>query len=156
MEDMVAKGKTKSIGLSNFNVQQIKDVLAVCKIRPVCNQFEVNPNLHNNEWVDFCQKENIAVVAYAPLGSPECPYATSGRAVPLKSPLLANLAKKYNKSPAQLILRWLIQRDIVVIPKSANPVRLRENFEVKSRKNSPNHLTIYYKYLTSRPYRTVL
>ena len=127
---MVAKGKTKSIGLSNFNVQQIKDVLAVCKIRPVCNQFEVNPNLHNNEWVDFCQKENIAVVAYAPLGAPDRPWLKGDDPVPLKSEALANLSKKYNKSPAQLILRWLIQRDIIVIPKSANPERLAENINV--------------------------
>ena len=132
MEDMVAKGKTKSIGLSNFNVQQMKDVLAACKIRPVCNQFEVNPNLHNNEWVDFCHKENITVVAYAPLGSPECIYASSNRPIPLKSETVANLAKKYSKTPAQVILRWLIQRDIVVIPKSSSPNRLRENFDVRS------------------------
>ena len=130
---MVAKGKTKSIGLSNFNIQQVKDVLAACKIRPVCNQFEIHPNLHNNEWVDFCKKENLAVVAYAPLGSADRPWLKEGEPVPLKSEAIATLAKKYNKTPAQVILRWLIQRGLVVIPKSSKHQRLIDNMNVSNK-----------------------
>lgn len=68
---MVKLGKTKSIGVSNFNIQQLEDVLANCEIKPVCNQFEVNPLFQNNELVDFCQKHDIVVVGYAPLGAPD-------------------------------------------------------------------------------------
>jgi aldehyde reductase len=71
MEEQVTNGKTRSIGLSNFNIEQIKNVLAACKIRPVCNQFEIGPTLHNTELVEFCLKENIVPVAYAPLGAPD-------------------------------------------------------------------------------------
>lgn len=131
LEEMVRKGKTKSIGLSNFNPRQVKEILDMCTIRPVCNQFEVNPNLHNNEWIDYCKKENIAVVAYAPLGAPDRMWLKEEDPVPLKSEIVLNLAKKYNKSPAQVILRWLIQRDVIIIPKSANPSRLAENLNVK-------------------------
>lgn len=130
MEELVAKGKLKSIGLSNFNPSQIKEILSVCKIRPVCNQFEVNPFLPNNEWVDFCQKENIAVVAFAPFGAPDRPWQKPEDPVPLQNPFILSLAKKYNKSAGQIILRWLIQRDIVVIPKSVTPSRIEQNSQV--------------------------
>ena len=70
----MAEGKTKSIGVSNFNPEQLDHLISVCKIKPVCNQFEVNPYFHNDEWVDFCQKENIAVVGYAPIGALDRPW----------------------------------------------------------------------------------
>ena len=130
MEEMVRKGKTKSIGLSNFNPSQVKEILDMCRIRPVCNQFEVNPNLHNNEWIDYCRRENITVVAYAPLGAPDRSWSRDSDPVPLKSEIVAKLAAKYSKSPAQIILRWLHQRDLVLIPKSANPNRIKENLNV--------------------------
>ncbi len=130
MEEMVRKGKTKSIGLSNFNPKQVETILRMCKVRPVCNQFEVNPNLHNNEWIDYCQKENITVVAYAPLGAPDRSWSKQDDPVPLRSEQVGNLAKKYGKTPAQIILKWLLQRGLVVIPKSANPARIAENLDL--------------------------
>lgn len=69
MEDLLQQGKVKSIGISNFNIEQTKEILDNCKIRPVCNQVEVNPYFQNRELVDFCHKENIRIVAYAPLRS---------------------------------------------------------------------------------------
>ena len=130
LEELVEQGKTKSIGLSNFNSQQIKDILSVCKIRPVCNQFEVNPYLQNDELVDFCQKENIVVVGYAPLGAPDRAWLNEKDPRPLQHSFVVDLANKYNKSPAQVILRWLNQRNIVVIPKSVTPSRIQENIKV--------------------------
>jgi aldehyde reductase len=130
MEEMVRKGKTKHIGVSNFNVKQVQDVLNICQIKPICNQFEVNPLLHNNELVKFCQDNDIAVVAYAPLGAPDRSWLKSEDPVPLQHPSILELAAKYKKTPAQVILRWLIQRDIIVIPKSVTPARIAENADV--------------------------
>lgn len=132
MEEQVEKGKTKSIGVSNFNIEQLKDVLNSCKIRPVCNQFEVNPLFQNKELVKYCQQENVAVVAYAPLGAPDRGWSKDGDPIPLEDPKIKDLAKKHNKSPAQIILRWLIQRDIIVIPKSVTPSRIEDNGRVSS------------------------
>lgn len=71
LEECLRNGKTKSIGVSNFNIKQLEDVLANCDIKPVCNQFEVNPLFQNTELIEFCQNKNIVVVAYAPLGAPD-------------------------------------------------------------------------------------
>jgi alcohol dehydrogenase (NADP+) len=69
MEELVKEGKTKAIGVSNFNVKQLQDVLEHCKIKPVNNQVEVNPYVQNDELIEFCQKNNIVVSAYGPLGA---------------------------------------------------------------------------------------
>ena len=71
MENLVKNGKVKSIGVSNFNIKQLKDVLENCEIKPVCNQFEIHPLLQNDELIEFCHKNGIAVVAYAPFGAPD-------------------------------------------------------------------------------------
>ena len=134
MEELVATGKTKSIGLSNFNVEQVRDILNSCKIRPVCNQFEVHPLCQMNELVEFCQKNEIVVVAYAPMGAPDRFWGKPGDPVLLEQPQLVELAKRKNKSTAQIILRWLVQRGIVPIPKSVTPKRIQENAEVKYKK----------------------
>ena len=69
MEKLVESGKVKSIGISNFTIEQTKEILAMCKVRPVCNQVEVTPYFKNDELVAFCVKENIKIVAYASLRS---------------------------------------------------------------------------------------
>jgi len=130
MEKVVEQGKAKSIGLSNFNPAQTKEILAMCKIRPVVNQFEINPLLQNREWVDFCQSENIAVTGYAPIGANDRSWAETGDPMPLENPFILDLAKKYNKSPAQVILRWIIQRKCIAIPKSITASRIAENIQI--------------------------
>lgn len=130
MEELVKLGKVKSIGISNFNIEQTKEVLKICTIRPVCNQFEVNPLWQNEELVNFCHSENIAVVAYAPLGAPDRGWSKTEDPKPLQHPLILEMATRCNKTPAQVILRWLIQRNIIVIPKSVTPSRIAENTQV--------------------------
>jgi diketogulonate reductase-like aldo/keto reductase len=134
MEELVESGKVKSIGLSNFNIDQTKEILSMCKIKPVCNQIEVNPYFRNEELTNFCQSENIAIVAYAPLRSatykPGTSWLSSDVLPPQENLEIVSIAKKYNKTPAQVILRWLIQRNIVAIPKSVTPSRIAQNTEV--------------------------
>lgn len=130
MEELVELGKVKSIGVSNFNIEQVTEVLKICKIRPVCNQFEVNPLWQNEELVNFCQSEGIAVVAYAPLGAPDRGWLKPEDPLPLQNPVILEMAKRHNKSPAQVILRWLVQKNIIVIPKSVTPSRIEENSRV--------------------------
>jgi len=128
MEALVATGKVKSIGLSNFNVEQAQNILHMCKIKPVCNQVEISPTCRNEELVEFCLGKHVLPVAYTPLGAP-C-RVQSGEPNILELPLIVNLAKKYNKTPAQVVLRWLLQRDIAVIPKSVTPDRIKSNLDL--------------------------
>lgn len=130
LELLHSQGKAKSIGLSNFNIEQVKVILGMCKVRPVCNQFEVNPLLQNKELVDYCLSENIAVVGFAPLGAADRSWAVTGDPMPLENPVILDMAKKYNKTPAQVILRWLYQRNIIVIPKSVTPARIVQNIQI--------------------------
>lgn len=130
MEECVDQGLAKSIGLSNFNEQQIDRVLQNCKIKPVINQIEVNPNLSQSELIKFCKDRHIVVTAFCPLerfGASRDPAYPGPTA---QDPNVIEIAKKYNKTPAQIILRYLLELGISVIPKSVNPTRIKENFEV--------------------------
>lgn len=143
LEELVDQGKVKSIGVSNFNPEQLQDILNMCKYKPVCNQFEVHPLLQANEWVDFCQKNDVAVVAYAPFGAPDRFWGQPGDPVLLEQPQLLELAKKHSKSPAQIILRWLHQRDIIVIPKSVTPSRIQENANIFDFELTPEDMAVF-------------
>ena len=109
MEELVEEGKVKSIGLSNFNAQQVSDILKACTIRPVCNQFEIHPMLQCARLVEFCQQNEIVVVAFAPLGAPDRTWGKPGDPSILEQPELVALAAKKGRSVAQIILRWLVQ-----------------------------------------------
>jgi diketogulonate reductase-like aldo/keto reductase len=128
MEELIASGKVKNIGISNFNCQQTQDILDNCKIKPVSNQFEINPYCRNDKLVELCQKNGIVPVAYGPFGGTPTP-GKEGTKI-LEDPYINDLANKHNKSVGQIILRWLFQRDIVSIPKSTNPKRLKDNISV--------------------------
>ncbi|XP_051866565.1 aldo-keto reductase family 1 member A1-A [Pristis pectinata] len=130
MEKLLEKGLVKALGLSNFNARQIDDLLSVVTFRPVVNQVECHPYLIQNQLLDHCTKRKIIVTAYSPLGSPDRPWARPGDPKLLEDPRILEIAKKYGKSPAQVIIRWQLQRGIVCIPKSATPSRIKENIEV--------------------------
>ncbi|KAJ8973418.1 hypothetical protein NQ317_016701 [Molorchus minor] len=143
MEECVNLGLTKSIGLSNFNAEQIDRVLKKCKIKPVCNQVEVNPNLNQKKLIDFCRQRqrDIVIVGYCPLGRSE--YAgTPGFPDPtIYDPKVAEIAKKYNKTPAQVVLNYLISLGISVIPKSVTKSRIIENIDVFDFKLDPGDVS---------------
>ncbi|KAJ9598316.1 hypothetical protein L9F63_010994, partial [Diploptera punctata] len=129
MEECVKLGLVKNIGLSNFNSQQIERVLQAATIKPVVNQVECHPYLNQSKLIAFCKERGIVITAYSPLGSPNA-IAKQTTPAPLQDPKLLQLAKKYNKSVAQIILRYLIQHGTVPIPKSSNRKRLQENFDI--------------------------
>lgn len=130
MELCYEKGWTKSIGLSNFNTDQMKRILATAKIRPVCNQIECHPYLNQNQLIDYCKKEGIIIVAYSPLGSPDRPWAQPGDPSLLEEPAIIAMAKKYKKNPGQILIKWQVQRGVAVIPKSVTKSRIISNIDI--------------------------
>ncbi|XP_050449163.1 1,5-anhydro-D-fructose reductase-like [Cataglyphis hispanica] len=126
MEECVHQGLTRSIGISNFNSEQINRLLESAKIAPVNNQIEVNINVNQEKLVDFCKKRNITVTGYSPLGQPG---NSSGIENKLDNPVVLKIAKKYNKTPAQVALRYVFQHEVAPIPKSVTKSRIKENME---------------------------
>ena len=122
MEKAYKAGKVKAIGLSNFNEEQIREILSVCEVRPAVLQTEIHPYSQEKELKQFLAKEDIVIQAWYPLGH--------GDTALLQEPVFAKLAKKYGKSNAQIILRWHIQAGNVVIPGSKNPEHIRANFDL--------------------------
>jgi len=130
MEKAVDDGLIKSIGVSNFNKRQLEKLIANARIKPVINQFECHPYLTQRKLSDFCKSVGVTVTAYAPLGSPNRPWVTSDDPVLLEDPKILSLTKKYNKTAAQILIRYQIQRGHSVIPKSVTKSRIQSNFEV--------------------------
>lgn len=130
MEGCVDDGLTKSIGLSNFNSKQIQRVIDNAKIKPAMLQIECNPYFQQDRLLKFCHERGIHVTAYSPLGSPDRPWAKPEDPNLLEDPHVVQVAKRLGKSPAQVLLRWNIQRDVIVIPKSVTPSRIQENFQL--------------------------
>jgi len=136
MEEMVELGLTKSIGISNFNKKQIQKLVENGNIKPANLQIELHLYFQQKYLVDYCKNNNILVTAYSPLGSSS--YVKSKKPtksitepiIVLKDPEILKLAEKYSKTPAQILLRWIIQRGICPIPKSTNPERLKQNLNV--------------------------
>uniref|UniRef100_A0A0N5AXN1 Aldo_ket_red domain-containing protein n=1 Tax=Syphacia muris TaxID=451379 RepID=A0A0N5AXN1_9BILA len=138
LEGVYDKGLTKAIGVSNFSIPQIERVVHSAKI-PVHNvQVECYLYLPQFELAEVCKRNNISLTAYGPLGSPgRSSFKESGAKmewkpgpIPLEDPLVKKLAEKYNKTPAQILLRHLLQRQIAIIPKSVNANRIKENFNI--------------------------
>ncbi|XP_026477947.1 1,5-anhydro-D-fructose reductase-like isoform X2 [Ctenocephalides felis] len=129
MEECVQLKLARSIGVSNFNSEQIDRILAVCKIKPVTNQVECSPNLNQRKLIQFCKERDIVVTGYTPLGRPHDDRPGTP-VTALKSPIVEDLSKKYNKTPAQIVLRYLVEIGCVPIPKSVTPSRILENIQI--------------------------
>ncbi|MBL1225095.1 aldo/keto reductase [Enterococcus sp. BWR-S5] len=120
MEEIYASGRAKAIGVSNFHEHHIKDLLTTAKVKPMVDQIELHPTLTQEPLRAYLKQEGIAVEAWSPLG----------QGTILKDPVLVEIGKKYGKSAAQVIIRWHLQNDIIVIPKSVHEERIKENFDV--------------------------
>ncbi|CAO2595129.1 Aldo-keto reductase family 1 member C15 [Lemmus lemmus] len=126
-------GLTKSIGVSNFNHKQLELILNKpgLKYKPVCNQVECHPYLNQSKLLEFCKSKDIVLVAYSALGSQRDPdWISSDSPYLLEEPILKTIAKKHSRTPAQVALRYQLQRGVVVLAKSFNEKRIKENFEV--------------------------
>ncbi len=128
MEKAYHDGLTKAIGVSNFSVGKLERLLAKAVVVPAVNQVENHPLLPQNELVDFCHKNNIAVTAYSPLGST---FHAEGKSV-LNHDVVKKTAERLKITPAQAVLAWQMQRGLAVIPKSVHEERLKENFAAQA------------------------
>ena len=122
MEKAYKEGKVKAIGLSNFNKEQIEEILSICEVKPAVLQTEVHPYYQENDMKEFLKEPGMFIQAWYPLGH--------GDAGLLNEPVFAKLGEKYKKSSAQIILRWHIQAGNIVIPGSKNPEHIKDNFDV--------------------------
>lgn len=126
-EAVLEQGLVKSIGVSNFTVDQLSRLLKNCKVVPAVNQVEINLNLGQKELVDFCKKNNIQVVAYTPFGKMVPSRNDDSPALKFDDPIVSGIAKKHGKTVTQIALRYLYQRGLAFIPKTLTKSRVLEN-----------------------------
>ncbi len=122
MEKAYKEGKVRAIGLSNFNEEQIREILSVCEVKPSVLQTEVHPYYQEKELKKFLSRDDIKIQAWYPLGH--------GDSALLNEPIFKSLAEKYGKSTAQIILRWHTQDGNIVIPGSKNSDHIKANFDI--------------------------
>lgn len=127
MEQLVEEGLVKAIGVANFGVAQLLDLLTYANIKPAVNQVELHPYNSQPQLVAFCQRHDVQLTGYSPLGSP----GLSGHQIRLlDEPVLVSIAAAHGKTPAQVALNWNAARNVVVIPKSTTPERIDQNGQI--------------------------
>ena len=122
MEKAYKEGKVKAIGLSNFSEKMIREILEICEVKPAILQTEVHPYSQEKQLKKFLQQEGMVIQAWYPLGH--------GDKALIQEPVFTELAEKYHKSNAQIILHWHIQSGNIVIPGSKNPDHIKDNFDL--------------------------
>ena len=120
MEQLVRGGRCRAIGVSNFTIHHLEELLAVSATVPVVNQVEFHPFLYQRELLEFCRSHGIQLEAYSPLA----------RAERLRRPVPVHIARRHGRTPAQVVIRWSLQHELVVIPKSVRAERIAENADV--------------------------
>jgi len=130
LEELRNEGLVRSIGVSNYNVRLLRELLDVADVTPVLNQVERHPNLQQRDICEFCREHGILVQAWSPIAK--------GRVTDFTA--LRSIGRSHGKSPAQVTLRWQIQTGVAVIPKTTNPDRMRENLDVFDFELSPDEM----------------
>jgi len=146
---MKKEGLVRSIGVSNFNKHQCKRIMEECETPPAVNQIEIHPYLPNNDDVNWCQENGIVVTSYSPFGSPDRPWAKDEKPI-LGDEKIVALAEKYDKNAGQVVLRYLYQRKLIIIPKSVTPSRIRGNLEIFDFELSREDCKVFEEMTTTR------
>lgn len=120
LEEFKADGRAKSIGVSNFEPAHLTKLLAAAEITPAVNQIELQPYFQNVEAEKYCLEKDIKIEAWSPIAQGDV----------LDDPVITEIAENVNKTPAQTVLRWHIQKDRIIFPKSSTPSRIEENFDI--------------------------
>lgn len=120
MEEIYESGQVKAIGVSNFLIHHLEDLLKSCRIKPMINQIEFHPGYMQSDTLSWCKSADIIVEGWSPLGRGEI----------FNNPLIIRLAHKYNKTVAQIALRWATQHQVIPIPKASGKMRLKENISI--------------------------
>ncbi|HCY3052319.1 TPA: aldo/keto reductase [Staphylococcus aureus] len=121
MEELYEQGKVKAIGVCNFNIHHLEKLMAQSSIKPMVNQIEVHPYFNQQELQEFCDRHDIKVTAWMPL--------MRNRGL-LDDPVIVKIAEKYHKTPAQVVLRWHLAHNRIIIPKYQTPKRIQENIDI--------------------------
>lgn len=132
LEELYAQGKIKAIGVSNFLIHHLEDLLPECKVVPAVNQVEFHPELIQPELLDYCQGKGIQMEAWSPI--------MKGRVNEI--PEIIDIAAKYGKTPVQVVLRWDIQKGVITIPKSVKPERIISNGNIFDFELAPEDMAI--------------
>jgi diketogulonate reductase-like aldo/keto reductase len=120
LEKVYNEGRAKAIGVSNYTIRHIEDLLGSAEVAPTVNQVEFHPWLYQKDLLEYCREHEIQLEAYSPL--------TKGNR--LDNPQVGEIAEKYGKSPAQILIRWALEHDVVVIPKSSDKQHIRDNADI--------------------------
>ena len=122
MEKAFKQGKVRSIGLSNFTVKHIEEIMSMCTVKPAINQIELHPYAQRRDIVELCNKYDIKIEPWYPIGH--------GNKELLDNPVFTRIGQKYKKTNAQVILRWHIQKGYIIFPRSRNPDHIKENIDI--------------------------
>jgi 2,5-diketo-D-gluconate reductase A len=120
MEEFKSDGRARSVGVSNFQVDHVQRLMDECDVVPAVNQIELHPYFQNRELASFCEQNGIAVEAWSPIAQGEV----------LDDPVVNEAAEQAGRTPAQVVLRWHVQKRYIVFPKSTTPERIDENFRI--------------------------
>src|SRR3954453_20577428 len=120
LEEFKGDGRARSIGVSNFQVDHLQRLLDECEVTPAVNQIELHPYFQNREVASFCDGHGIAIEAWSPIAQGDV----------LDDAVVNEIAEAVGRTPAQVVLRWHVQRDYIVFPKSTTPERIEENFRI--------------------------
>lgn len=158
MEESYKLGIVRHIGVSNFSQKKLDHLLKNCNHKPEVNQVELHPYLQQDELVTFCNEQGVFLTAYSPLGSGDRSETMRGADEPnlLADEVIQKIAKKHRASTAQILIAWHIHRGTAVIPKSVNPLRLKENLEAAKINldaedmNEIKKLDSHYRYITGK------
>jgi len=128
LEEFYDKGIFKSIGVSNYNIDHLQELLNECRIKPHVNQVEVHPHYTQKDLLEFCKKFDIHVTAYSSLGTTTPSNGDTNELI--KDPIVTKISESKNVSNAQTLLLWALQKGLSVVPKSTNPQHILENINL--------------------------